>query len=244
LQPLGGNSSRGINANITRKQPTAKDSVAIPVDPQILGASSSAASLPSTNNDYDEDTSNPDLMVLSAEEQDNAMHLLEVVTSQTDTVDSVTDEEADLDLLDNLDKAVQTFDETDPVHSHAEGFIDYFSRINILRNQTAGRISDAAFQENVHKWAPQGNSRDMPTRFIYRCSNQNWGCQYVCYSHQRLEEHILKCSISESNPVKPANFMCRKPNCDRGFKTKSGRKSHEREHDFESRQCDLCKDGK
>jgi hypothetical protein len=119
LQPLGGTSSRGINANITRKQPTAKNPVAIPVDPQILATFSSATLLSGThltNDDYDEDISNPDLMVLSVEEQGNAMHLLDIIMIKPDTVDSATNEDADLDLLDTLDEAAQTFDETDPVH--------------------------------------------------------------------------------------------------------------------------------
>ena len=258
LQPLSGNSSRGINANPT------KDPLAIPVDPQILVVSPSsliptqedskwAPSISATpqsstyltnHDDSDEDTSDPDLMPLSVEDLENAMHLLDIVMTSTDAVDSATDGDADIDLLDILDEALQRFDEADPIHSCPEGFIDYFSRINIMRNQIAGRLSEDKFQENVYKWAPTGNSRDTPARFIYRCSNRIWGCEHIGYERKAVEEHSRKCRISQSNPVKPANIMCRKPNCSKGFRTKSARESHEQAHGFERRQCDLCHDGK
>jgi hypothetical protein len=264
LQPLGGKSSRGINANITRKNPTTKDPLAIPVDPQILVASSlsliptppedsewapSISATPQlstylTNNDSDEDTSDPDLMPLSVKDHENAIRLLDIVMTSTGAVDSATNEDADVNLLEVLDEAFQPFDETDPIHSCPEGFINYFPRINIMRNQIAGHLSEERFQENVYKWAPTGNSRDMPTRFIYRCSNRIWGCEHIGNQRRAVEEHSRKCRISQSNPVKPANIMCRKPNCSKGFRTTSARDSHERAHDFDRRQCDLCHDGK
>jgi hypothetical protein len=99
------------------------------------------------DDDFDEDISDPDLAALSLEEQDNAMQLLGVFMTQIDTADSVTDGDADLDLLEALDEIPPNFDETDPIHSHAKGFIEYFSRINIIKNQIAAKLSDAAFQE-------------------------------------------------------------------------------------------------
>jgi hypothetical protein len=196
--------------------------------------------------DVDEDTSTPDIMPLTVEEHNNTMLLLETVMTSIDAIDSDlgSNKDADIDLLDLLDDDLQRFDEDDPVHSPPEGFIDYFSRINIVRNQKAGRLSEDKFQERVDKWAPRGNSRDAPTRFIYRCSNRIWGCDYTNGERRAVEEHYRKCKISQSNPMKPANIMCRKPNCEKGFRTEAARKSHEHAHDFERRQCDNCNDGK
>ena len=244
---MGAGSSRGINAKVTPRQRVATDFIDVPIDPQILAESSSTNLVHSThltNDEDDEDTQNPDLVELNAEEHDNAMHLLGIVTTQTGTFDSAQNENADIDLLDTLDNALQSFDESNPVHSPAEGFIEYFSRINIIRNQEAGAMGETTFEKEAHRFVPIGNSRDIPTRFIYRCSNRNWGCQYICYYRSRIEDHIRKCKISESNPDKSATFKCRKPGCDREFKTLGGRKSHEQAHNFERRQCDICEDDK
>ncbi len=124
------------------------------MDPQLLATSSAATPRlrahpadDDNDDDFDEDISDPDLAALSLEEQDNAMQLLGVFMTQIDTADSVTDGDADLDLLEALDEIPPNFDETDPIHSHAKGFIEYFSRINIIKNQIAAKLSDAAFQE-------------------------------------------------------------------------------------------------
>jgi hypothetical protein len=120
------------------------------VDPQLLATSSAATALlraypANDDNDFDKDTSDPDLAALSLEEQDNAMQLLGVVITQIGTTDSVTDGDTDLDLLKTLDKAPPNFDKSDPIHSYVEGFIEYFSRINIIKNQITAKLSDAAF---------------------------------------------------------------------------------------------------
>lgn len=212
----------------------------------ISVAPQSSSSTYLLHGDFEEDTSNPDVMSLTVEEHENAMLLLETVMTSIDTTDSDLglNEDADVDLLDILDDDLQRFDEDDPIHSSPEEFIDYFSRINTMRNQKAGRLSEDKFQERVDKWAPRGNSRDTPTRFIYRCSNRIWGCDYTNGEGKAVEEHYRKCKISQSNPVKPANIICRKPTCEKGFRTVATRKSYERAHNFERRQCDDCDDGK
>jgi hypothetical protein len=164
---------RGINANITRKQPATKEPLDIPVDPQILGASPwpLTSTLPDLKsappvsvtpqssstyhlyNDFDEDTSNPNIMLLTVKEHKNAMLLLETVITSIDAIDSDlgSNKDADVDLLDILDKDLQRFDKEDPIYSSPEGFINYFSRINIIRNQKAGRLSKDKFEEQVNK---------------------------------------------------------------------------------------------
>jgi hypothetical protein len=98
-----------------------------------------------TDNDSDEDTSDPDLRVLSAEEHDNALQLLDTVMARIDAPDLATNRDGDLDVLDTLEETPYTFDESDPVYSSAEGFIEYFSYINIIRNQIVGKLSNARF---------------------------------------------------------------------------------------------------
>lgn len=267
LQPLGGTSSQGINANITSKQHiTAKDPSTLLVDPQILADSSSSVpmcttqslestlsirgtlpsstSLARTFDDSDMGIDDDESVPLAAEDQDNAVRLLEVMMEKTDLVDSASDEDEDLTLLDALDAAAQSYDDMDPVHSSAEGFIEYFARINILRITAASKLSEPKFQQKMGSWAPMGNSRDKPTRFILHCNNEKWGCEYTHPYHTRMQRHILKCKISSSNPVSTTTLTCRKPNCGQQFGSLSGLKSHERDHDFERRQCDLCHDGR
>jgi hypothetical protein len=185
-------------------------------------------------------------MPLTVEEYENAMLLLETVMTSIDAIDLDLglNEDADVDLLDILDEDLQRFNEDDLIHSSPEGFIDYFSYINIMRNQKAGRLSEDKFEEWVDKWAPRGNSRDAPICFIYRCSNWIWGCDYTNGECRAVEEHFRKCKISYLNPVKLANILCRKPNCEKGFRTVATQKSYEREHNFEHRQCNDCNDGK
>jgi hypothetical protein len=267
LQPLGGTSSRGTNANITSKQHfTARDPSTLLIDPQILADSSSSVpmcttqslestpsirttlpsstSLAPTFDDSDMDIHDDESVLLGAEDQDNAVRLLDVILEKTDLVDSTSNKDEDLTLLDALEAAAQSYDEKDPVHSSAEGFIEYFARINILRNKTASRLGEAKFQQEMGSWAPMGNSRDTPTRFLYHCSNKQWGCQYTTPSVAHAQNHILKCNISSSNTVSTTTFTCRKPDCGQQFGSLSGRNGHEREHDFERRQCDLCQDGR
>jgi hypothetical protein len=136
-----------------------------------------------------------------------------------------------------LDSAAQSYDDIDPVHSSAKGFIEYFARINILRISAASKLSEAKFQQDMGSWAPMGNSRDTPTRFLRRCSNRQWGFQYTNPSDTQIQRHILKCKISSSNTVSTTTttFTCRKPDCGQQFGTLNGRNSHKRDHDFERR---------
>ena len=103
--------------------------------------------------DFEEDTSNPDVMSLTVEEHENAMLLLETDMTSIDATDSDlgSNEDTDVDLVDILDNDLQRFDEDDPIHSFSEEFIGNFSRINIMRNQKAGRLSEDKFQERVDK---------------------------------------------------------------------------------------------
>jgi hypothetical protein len=135
------------------------------MDPQILGASpwplastlldlksappvSVTPQLSSTyhhHNDFDEDTSNPNVMPLTVKEHENAMLLLETVITSIDAIDLDLGSNEEVDLLDILDNNLQRFDTDDPIHSSPKGFIDYFSGINIIRNQKAGRLSEDKF---------------------------------------------------------------------------------------------------
>jgi hypothetical protein len=196
------------------------------------------------NNDEDA-TVNPDLMHLSEEENRDAVLMLDFITTSIDAVDPYANgEDSDVALLNILDEALQLFDVTDPIHSHPEVFIEYFSCINIISNRNAGSLSEGKFQQSLDKWGLTGNSRDALTRFIHCCSNSTWGYEYTCFTQLGMKEHMRTCRVSKSNPAKTAEFVCRKPDCTRSFKTRNSRKGHKYEHDFEKRQCDMCTDGK
>ncbi|TAQ89982.1 hypothetical protein B7494_g1722 [Chlorociboria aeruginascens] len=194
--------------------------------------------------DMDTDIHDDESVPLSANDQENAVRLLNVMLEKSELIDSVSDEDEDLALLDALDAAAQSYDDMDPVHSSAKGFIEYFARINILRITVPSKFSEAKFQQEMERWAPIGNSRDKPMRFILYCSNKKWGCEYSNPSHSHMQRHIPKCKISSSNLVSTTSFTCGKPKCGKQFGSRSGLMSHERDHNFEKRQCDLCHDGR
>ena len=99
----------------------------MPVDPQILGASPQLLILtlpdlklaapisitlqPSSSTyylygDFDKESSNLDVMLLTVEEYENAMLLLETVITSIDAIDSDlgSNKDVDVDLLDILDE--------------------------------------------------------------------------------------------------------------------------------------------
>ena len=194
--------------------------------------------------DDDDDDDDDDEMPLAAEDKDNAIRMMGLLFEKTELVDSRSDEEEDLILLDALDAAAHTYDDIDPVHSSAEGFIEYFARINIIKTTAASRLNDATFQQQAGNWASIGNSRDMPTRFIHYCPNKQLGCRYSNPSTRSIRRHAIKCKIAQRSPVLTKTFTCTRSDCSRQFTTKQQRRQHERDHDFERRQCDLCQAGR
>ena len=146
----------------------------IPIDPRILGVSPQllVLTLPDLKsappisvtlqllsiylyNNFDKDTSNPNIILLTIEDYENAILLLETIMTSINAIDLdlSSNKDTDVNLLDILDNDLQWFNRDNPIYSSPERFIDYFSRINIIRNQKAGRF-------NKDKWTPRRNSRD------------------------------------------------------------------------------------
>ena len=236
LQPLRSTSSQGLNAQTNSKQ--RKDSSKLPIDPQILAnPCSPACTFDDSDTDIHDDES------VSRGDQDNALRLMDVILEKTDLVDSASDEDEDLTLLDTMEAAIKTYDDTDPVHSSAKGFIEYFARINILRISLASKLSEDRFQQDMRSWAPMGNSRDEPTRFIRHCSNKQWGCKYTIPSLRLMRRHIIGCKILSITASTKTFLTCRKPDCGKQCGTPASRKAHERDHEFVRRRCEICQDG-
>jgi hypothetical protein len=190
--------------------------------PEIGVTPQSSSSTYLLHNDFDKDTSNPDVMPLTVEEHENAMLLLETVITSIDATDSDlgSNEDADVDLLDILDDDLQRFDEDDPIHSSPEGFIDYFSRINIMRNQKAGRLSKNKFQERVDKWAPLAVMHPYALSIATVIGARAAIVQTVKVGQLKNTTASAKSpSQTQSNPVKPANIMYKKPIYEKGFRT-------------------------
>ena len=190
---------------------------------------------------------------LSEEESENAAYLLEIVTGTSkDSVTLMTEtlETEHADILDTLDDLrlkhlpYTSGDEQHPLYCSAELFIDKFSKINIIRNDSASGVGQKKFDERASTWVATGNSRDAPSRFLFYCPNKFWGCDYNTPNNGRFGEHARKCKISEDNPVKPSTFKCRKLGCNDMIKSENHRNKHERDHGFVPRQCPKCTDGK
>jgi hypothetical protein len=87
--------------------------------PPILVTSQLLSSTYHLYDDVDKDTFTPDIMLLTVEEHNNTMLLLETVITSIDAIDSDLglNKDADIDLLDLLDNNLQRFDKDDPVYS-------------------------------------------------------------------------------------------------------------------------------
>jgi hypothetical protein len=251
-QILGTASSSKANAIITRK-----DVDDFPIDPQLLIYSERTTEMTSVvaksgppistkemTSEYDIGKS---VVHLSEEESENAVYLLEIVTGTSDDSESLmaeTPETEYADLLGSLENLHPTSgDDSHPFHCSPELFITNFSKINVIRNDTAGDLGQEKFEESAGTWVATGNSRDVPSRLLFYCPNEVWGCDYNTPKNLRIGEHTRRCKISRENLVKPSTFKCRK-GCNNTFKDEGTRNKHERDHDFKPRQCQLgCTDG-
>jgi len=205
------------------------------IDPQILMPSKATKSAPpisgatiTSEQDLGDDSDDVDL---NEEEPENATYLIDIVTGITHDSDSIITDMPEMeqaDLFDSLEDNLQANAETDPVHCSPEQFITNLSKINVIRNENMGGFAEAKFEELAGTYVATGNSRDVPSRFVFFCPNEAWGCEYKTLSNKKMKEHARKCKISEANPVKLAIFKGRKPSCASGsFKDESTRNRHE-----------------
>lgn len=243
-QVLGTSSSKA-NVNIARKVLVPrKDLEDISIDPQLYMpemASMIGESEPSISSNIANNTAH-----LNEEESENAVYLIELLTGTADISESLmaeTPETEHADLLHSLEEL--EVEDSHLVHCSPKLFIDKFSAINVIRNDTAADMSEKKFEEHAATYVAIGNSRDAPSRLMFYCPNEAWGCDYGNAIHSRFVEHTGRCKISEENPVKPSIFKCRKNGCDERFRDVHVRNRHERDHDYQPRQCHLgCTDGK
>jgi hypothetical protein len=126
---------------------------------------------------------------LSGEESENADYLIEIVVGTSEVSTSFmteTPETEDADILDFLEDLHLTSAGSHPLHSSPEAFIEQFSKINVIRNDTAAGLREEKFGELAGTLVATGNSRDLPSRFIFYCPNEVWGCDQHSSSSKRM----------------------------------------------------------
>lgn len=130
-----------------------------------------------------------------------------------------------------------------------EQFVDYFARINVVRNMSL-RHSLTKLAEAFPRHVGMGNSRDEPTLFLVPCPNAASGCSYSHPNQELVDKHEVGCSIRlaanlregkgglEEEVAKP--FRCDRSGCARSFKKKADLNFHvKRDHDWVPKRCEL-----
>jgi hypothetical protein len=87
------------------------------------------------------------------------------------------------------------------------GFVDAFSKINIVYNTTLHchlTTLDEVFPSKV----PMGNSRDYPTIFKFKCPNHTRGCLYDHPIKGRVNDHLLVCDPEKKKPEAREDLRC------------------------------------
>lgn len=210
--------------------------------PSCTGHDDSA--IPEDKEDDDDDDCSD---CLDAQQSAEADKLFDIVAplAQLDIDSDATLDDSEGLLLDSLIAVDTTDSDQDPRRFPSAGFVDFFSKVNIVRHTKAGRMSEIVFQEEAFKFFPTGNSRDAPTRYVFFCINRQLGCAWSSHNGVLARLHYEHCQVTEAKPIRSAGFKCRKAGCNSTFNSKSSRSGHERNHDFEPRPCSLgCTDGK
>jgi hypothetical protein len=267
LQPLA---PKDINAKIATRASSDDDKI----DPSLLALSvpgkvllQSTPSIPVTESAAPildalyQPWSGPDKVesekALNEEEADNAQHLIGLILGSSEdgqsatTEDLATAEEAEeAAFLDTLEDSPAQYATDDPIHANADEFIKYFSSMNVTKHTVLWGLSESKFNEKVEQYLPCGNSRDRPTRFVFSCPNRIHGCPYTSSYGVQVGRHHVICTKTSAEVTlaseKPATrgFKCRKEGCAEEFASAAIRYSHEREHSWTRKQCDLgCTDG-
>jgi hypothetical protein len=258
---LGESSTNTINRPLALQAPTDIDPQLLFIDPQLssgrtIGTIKNAGNTNAEgsgsgysiemNEDWDYEQVLIDDMEIEAGE---ILSTISGMPSDTSISLQVGEEELQLDpeemLLEDLGNyPIQ--EGYEHIHISATEFIGFFSRINIVRNNTAGHLNEQKFEQNAERWIPTGNSPNPPTRFVFCCPNKEWGCTYSSTIMVPLSHHLVSCQISAENPFvqRALNFPCRKDGCIMQFSNYRTRRTHEAEHGWTRCQCDQCTDGK
>jgi len=135
--------------------------------------------------------------------------------------------EALAQLLENMELSQDT-DDMLMIEPHK--FVDFFSKINIVRNSAL--VAGVKLPEKLVEKVPMGNTRDYPTLYLFKCSLCN---SYKCTSQALLEMHELTCKPRE-RPATP--FQCCHEGCGKSFESEKGLQTHvSRYHNWPARTC-------
>lgn len=117
--------------------------------------------------------------------------------------------------------------------SSGNDFVHFFSTFNMFQNQ---RRFDRNDMVEAAKYVPCGNSRDLPTSFVYSCSK---GCGYTHELRYEVVTHEVNCKGQSREKL----FKCQRSGCQRSFKTDMSLRCHVGDvHDYKPVACDRCPD--
>lgn len=160
-----------------------------------------------------------------------------------DALDEVIAETAPLDST----AATPSNDPTSATTLPGEQFVDYFSRINVVRN-TSLKHSLTKLDEVFPRHVGMGHSRDEPSLFLIPCPNAVLGCSYSHPNPERIAQHEISCTIrladhqdrGGDSSEETQLFDCGRDGCTKQFKTEKYLQRHiKRSHDWVPKKCEL-----
>jgi hypothetical protein len=135
------------------------------------------------------------------------------------------------------DTLVQAHLDETPAHSGMESrpllfepdtFVDWFAAINVFRF--------ARNSVTIESRQPVGNSRDVPTPFLFHCGVG--ACEYQSDRVKSIETHQVYC---DGCPPVEKCFSCPEDGCLRTFSTADSLRTHTRStHEWEPVSCSQC----
>lgn len=167
--------------------------------------------------------------------------------AEAQVIDDALDEVIAETAAQNPTAATPSNDSASAITLPGEQFVDYFSRINVVRN-TSLRHSLKKLAEVFPRHVGMGNSRDEPSLFLIPCPNAALGCSYSHPNPEILEEHEISCTIRLANHQASGSdsseetqlFNCDRDGCTKQFKTKEYLNNHiKRNHDWTPKKCEL-----
>ncbi|KAF1353152.1 hypothetical protein BDV97DRAFT_345944 [Delphinella strobiligena] len=124
--------------------------------------------------------------------------------------------------------ANSTYSNSPDLMLEGEAFVQRFASINVVRAQGDNHTM------------VRGGSREMPTPFMFCCTNAQFGCEYTSRTLHRTVEHSRLCKITDEE-AKAMPYCCSV--CNTRFHTKESLYTHRwRKHNkvWVPRRCDNC----
>ncbi len=117
-------------------------------------------------------------------------------------------------------------------------FIDYFAKLNIVRNEKTASLRSQPTKFAEAQERHEGNGKDSMTLYQFRCKNSAYGCDFVSCLSVSARHHKIFCQITEQFPLEVKRpYACQQ--CSKRFSRKDNLVEHVKaEHSgWQPQQC-------